>query len=123
MKKILVVEDDDVVRKNLSTFLARAGYETEQAGDGIEALEKLDAASYDLLLSDIVMPRMDGLALIERVCSAWPKTRIIAMTAFFQSDSDGRFSAAGAHDFIGKPIMFDDLLAKIERLLASNCRA
>jgi hypothetical protein len=42
------------------------------------------------------------------------------MTAYFQSDSDGRFSAAGAHDFIGKPIMFDDLLSKIERLLSPN---
>ena len=122
MKKILVVEDDDVVRKNLSTFLARAGYDADQAGDGVEALEKLNAGGYDLVLSDIVMPRMDGLALIERVCSAWPDTRIIAMTAYFQSDSDGRFSAAGAHDFIGKPIMFDDLLAKIERLLTRGFR-
>jgi CheY-like chemotaxis protein len=120
MKKILVVEDDDVVRKNLSAFLDRAGYETDQAADGIEALEKLQLTRFDLVLSDIVMPRMDGLALIERVCSSWPETRIIAMTAYFQSDSDGRFSAAGAHDFIGKPIMFDDLLSKIERLLSPN---
>jgi CheY-like chemotaxis protein len=120
MKRILVVEDDDVVRKNLSTFLARAGYETDQAIDGIEALEKLKLTPFDLVLSDIVMPRMDGLALIERICSGWPEIRIIAMTAYFQSDSDGRFSAAGAHDFIGKPIMFDDLLAKIERLLSNN---
>lgn len=120
MKRILVVEDDDVVRKNLSTFLARAGYETDQATDGIEALDKLKLTPFDLVLSDIVMPRMDGLALIERIGSGWPETRIIAMTAYFQSDSDGRFSAAGAHDFIGKPIMFDDLLAKIERLLSTN---
>jgi two-component system response regulator VanR len=117
MKKILVVDDDAVVRKNLATLLGRAGYEADQAADGVEAVEKLNQQKFDLVLSDIVMPRMDGHALIAHIGSHWPETRIIMMTAYFQSEADKKFTAAGADDFIGKPIIFDDLLSKIERAL------
>jgi DNA-binding NtrC family response regulator len=120
MKKILVVDDDEIVRKNLAILLGRAGYEADQAADGVEAVEKLNQQKFDLVLSDIVMPRMDGHALIAYIGSHWPETRIIMMTAYFQSEADKKFTAAGADDFIGKPIMFDDLLAKIERALSSD---
>lgn len=118
MITILVVDDDPIIRQNLATLLVRAGYESDQAADGAEAVEKLNQRKFDLVLSDIVMPRMDGHALIAHIGSHWPETRIIMMTAYFQSEADKRFTAAGADDFIGKPIIFDDLLAKIERALA-----
>ncbi len=117
MSKILVVDDDPVVRKNLAILLGRAGYEADQAADGVEAVEKLNQQKFDLVLSDIIMPRMDGHALISHISAHWPETRIIMMTAYFQSEADKKFIAAGADDFIGKPIMFDDLLSKIERVL------
>jgi CheY-like chemotaxis protein len=120
MKKILVVDDDEIVRKNLATLLARAGYEAEQAADGVEAVDLLKQQKFDLVLSDIVMPRMDGHALIAHIGSHWPETRIIMMTAYFQTEADKKFTAAGADDFIGKPIIFDELLAKIERALSSG---
>ncbi len=119
-ERILVVDDDAVVRKNLATLLGRAGYEADQAADGVEAVEKLNQRKFDLVLTDIVMPRMDGHALIAHIGSRWPETRIIVMTAYFQSEGDKTFTAAGADAFIGKPIMFDDLLSKIERALTSN---
>jgi CheY-like chemotaxis protein len=120
MAKILVVDDDEIVCKNLVTLLGRAGYEADQAADGVEAVEKLSQQRFDLVLSDIVMPRMDGHALIAHIGSHWPETRIIMMTAYFQSEGDKKFIAAGADDFIGKPIIFDDLLAKIGRALSSG---
>jgi CheY-like chemotaxis protein len=116
MRTILVVEDDAIARKSLSAFLTGEGYQVEQASDGMEALEILKDRTFDLVLSDIVMPRMDGLALIQHVRSNWPQTRIIAMTAYFQADSDKRFSVAGANGFIRKPIVLDDLLSRIQRL-------
>jgi CheY-like chemotaxis protein len=122
MSKILVVDDDPVVRKNLAILLERAGYEADQAGDGIEAVEKVNHQKFDLVLSDILMPRMDGHALIAHIGAHWPDTRIIMMTAYFQSEADKKFTAAGADDFIGKPIMFDDLLSKIERALNGGVR-
>ncbi len=117
MSKILVVDDDPVVRKNLAILLQRAGYETDQAADGVEAIERLNQQKFDLVLSDILMPRMDGHALIAHIGAHWPETRIIMMTAYFQAETDKKFIAAGADDFIGKPIMFDDLLAKIAAIL------
>ena len=104
MAKILVVDDDAIVCKNLATLLGRAGYEADQTADGVEAVEKLSQQRFDLVLSDIVMPRMDGHALIAHIGSHWPETRIIMMTAYFQSEGDKKFTAAGADDFIGKPL-------------------
>jgi DNA-binding NtrC family response regulator len=114
MRKILVVDDDAMVRRNLSALLTQSGYDTDEAADGLEALEKLNQRTFDLVLSDIVMPRMDGLALFEHIGSNGPGTRSIAMTGYFQSDGASRFIAAGAHDFIGKPILLDELLSKIQ---------
>jgi CheY-like chemotaxis protein len=120
MRSILVVEDNPMARKDISMFLSGEGYDVEQANDGIEAIEKLNQRGFDLVLSDIVMPRMNGLALIDHVCSNWPQTRIIAMTAYFQADSEKTFSVAGTDDFIRKPIVLKDLLAKIQRVLQSG---
>jgi CheY-like chemotaxis protein len=117
MRTILVVEDDARARKNISAFLGEKGYEIDEANDGVEALDKLNLRRFDLVLSDIVMPRMDGLALIEHVCSSWPQTHIIAMTAYFQSAADRQFLVPGAEDFIRKPIALNDLLSKIQRVL------
>lgn len=117
MKTILIVEDDAIVRKNLAVFLAGEGYRVQEAGDGLEAMNALKEGPLDLVLSDIVMPRMDGLALIQQIRSTWPRTRVIAMTAYFHTDSETRFSVAGADGFIRKPITLDHLLSMIQRLL------
>jgi two-component system response regulator MprA len=117
MTTILVVDDDDIARKNISAYLTGEGYGAEEAADGIEALDKLKTRTFDLVLSDIVMPRMDGLELIEQVRSTWPRMRIIAMTAYFRAGSEERFSVAGADGFIRKPIVLSDLLSKIQSLL------
>ena len=120
MRSILVVEDDAMARKNISTFLTGEGYEIDQASDGMEALERLKHRKFDLVLSDIVMPHMNGLALIDQVCSNWPQIRIIAMTAYFQTGSEKTFWVTGADDFIRKPIVLSDLLSKIQRVLQSK---
>src|SRR5207253_9305765 len=99
MRSILVVEDDAMARKNISTFLTGEGYEIEQATHGMEALERLKHRKFDLVLSDIVMPHMNGLAPIDQVCSSWLQIRIIAMTAYFQTGSDRTFCVAGADTF------------------------
>lgn len=118
MRKILVVEDDAIARKHISAFLAGEGYSVEQASDGVEALQVLKRQLFDLVLSDIVMPRMDGFALIQHVRSNCPQTRILAMTAYFQADSETRFSVAGSDGFVRKPVVLADLLSRIQNLLS-----
>jgi CheY-like chemotaxis protein len=117
MSSILVVEDDARARRNISSFLGEKGYDMAEANDGMEALDQLNHRRFDLVLTDIVLPRMDGLTLIEHVCSSWPQTHIIAMTAYFQSATETQFLVPGAKDFIRKPIALSDLLSKIQRLL------
>jgi CheY-like chemotaxis protein len=70
--KILVVEDDTITRSNVCWLLSEEGYEVDQAADGVQALEILRRRQFDLVLSDLVMPRMDGLKLLQQVQSIAP---------------------------------------------------
>ncbi|MBE0557361.1 MAG: response regulator, partial [Proteobacteria bacterium] len=67
MARILIVDDEERIRHLLSIMLSRRGYQVEQAGDGVEALEMIGATSYDMIVTDIKMPRMDGVELLKRV--------------------------------------------------------
>ena len=117
MTRILIVEDDPAIRKNISQLLSDQGYEIGQATDGLAALEILNNRTFDLILSDIVMPRMDGLTLIQHIRSSWPQTHIMVMTAHFQGTLDTGFTVAGAEEFIRKPFVLDDLLSKVQHVL------
>jgi DNA-binding NtrC family response regulator len=115
MGKILIVEDDTITRRNLSVLLSDEGYDVDQAGDGVQALEILAGRPFDLVLSDIVMPRMDGLKLLEQLQFMAPQMPVMIMTSYV---SDSLSSVpAGAAEFIRKPFVLDDLLFKVQRAL------
>jgi CheY-like chemotaxis protein len=71
-EKILVVEDDCISLKSLSLYLLMSGYDVEEASDGLQALQKLQRGKFDLVLSDIKMPRFDGYSLTKHVCADHP---------------------------------------------------
>ena len=113
--KILIVEDDVITRRNLSALLSDEGYDVDQAGDGVQALEILAGRPVDLVLSDIVMPRMDGLKLLQQLQFMAPQIPVVIMTSYV---SDSLSSVpAGAAEFIRKPFVLDDLLFKVQRAL------
>jgi two-component system, OmpR family, response regulator MprA len=115
MGKILIVEDDTITRRNLSVLLSDEGYDVDQAGDGVQALEILAGRPFDLVLSDIVMPRMDGLKLLQQLQFMAPQMPVMIMTSYV---SDSLSSVpAGAAEFIRKPFVLDDLLFKVQRAL------
>jgi DNA-binding NtrC family response regulator len=114
-RKILVVEDDAITRRNLSVLLSEEGYEVDQAGDGVQALEILAERTFDLVLSDIIMPRMDGLKLLKRLQYVAPQIPVMIMTSYVSSSMASM--PAGAAEFIRKPFVVDDLLFKVERAL------
>jgi CheY-like chemotaxis protein len=119
--KILVVEDDAVTRKNLTVLLSDEGYDVDQAGDGVQALEILAGRPFDLVLSDIVMPRMDGLKLLHQLQFMAPQIPVMIMTSYV---SDSLSSVpAGAAEFIRKPFVLDDLLFKVQRALDKVAQA
>lgn len=114
---ILIVDDDELVRMTLSVLISSLGYHCLVAGDGEEALAVLESTSVDLVLSDVVMPEMDGLELLERVKKKHPKTDVIMATGFHEKASYAKVIRAGAIDFIKKPIDQEELEAKLARAL------
>ncbi len=116
-EKILIVEDEASLRDTLAAFLTRVGYEVATAPDGSQALERLSGELPDLILTDIHMPDMDGLALLAEVKARYPETIVIVMTAFSSIDSAVEAMRRGAEDYLSKPLQLADAQMSIERAL------
>lgn len=114
---ILIVDDDDLVLKTLNVLVSSLGYDCLLASDGVEAVEVLSNKSCDLILSDVLMPNMDGLELLEYVREKHPKIGVIIATGFSERASYADVIQAGAIDFIKKPIDQAELEAKLARAL------
>jgi two-component system response regulator AtoC len=102
-ERILVVDDEQNIRFLLEEVLTTEGYEVVTAGSGDEALEKMGAAPCDLVLSDVRMPGMDGLTLLERLLAIHPEVVVIIMSAYGNVDSALSAIKAGAYDYLSKP--------------------
>lgn len=117
MVRILVVDDEERMRQLLAMMLERAGYEPEEAADGSEALEKARSAPYDLVISDIKMPEMDGNELLQALHAEGIYTPVIFITAFATIDSAVEAMKDGAVDYITKPFEEDRILLSVQRSL------
>ncbi len=113
--RVLVVDDELSLRKVLSATLQREGYEVQVASDGEEALAALERDGADVVVTDLVMPRMDGLTLLRKVVKAHPDVPVIVVTAHGKIDSAVTAMKAGAFDFVTKPFEHDDLKAIIAK--------
>ncbi len=116
--RILVVDDEIIIRESLAEFLQNEGYEVVTACSAEEALGAIrdSAAPFDVLLCDVQLPGMDGLELLNAVKQESPETLVIMITAFATVENAVACFQAGAHDYLMKPIIFDDLLHKIHHL-------
>jgi len=116
--RILLAEDNVVNQKLALRLLEKLGYRADVAGNGIEAIEALERQPYDLLLSDVQMPEMDGLEATRRILERWPEGErpwIVAMTAEAMSGDRERCLEAGMNDYLAKPIRVEELVAAIKR--------
>ncbi len=116
-KNILVVDDDELVRKALQVNLERAGFNTDIAESGKSALRLLEKQPYNLLLTDYLMPGIDGLVLMKHAKERFPKMRVIILSAFVHSGLQQKFLACGADDFFHKPLNIHDVLKRIQHIL------
>lgn len=116
-EKILVVDDEDIIRESLSYVLKNEGYIVEEATNGKEAYDKVVSNFYDLVITDIEMPQMKGIELLERISALTNQTLVMMITAYGSLDTAIKALRFGASDYILKPIEFDELLIKINRLL------
>lgn len=114
---ILVAEDEVIARKNICQVLQDAGYQVHQASDGAEALAAVDTLDFDVVLTDIQMPRADGLTVLKHVREVAPQTFTLIMTAFASVATAAEALRLGAHDYVLKPIVLEELLRKVHTLL------
>ncbi|MCB0028782.1 MAG: response regulator, partial [Anaerolineales bacterium] len=115
--RILLAEDNAVNQKVALRMLSRLGYRADVAGNGLEVLEALDRRQYDVILMDVQMPEMDGLATTGRIIQGnlAHQPTIIAMTANALKGDKERFLNAGMDDYISKPVRINTIAAALEK--------
>jgi two-component system, cell cycle response regulator CpdR len=119
MRHILLAEDDDSLRAFLSRALQRAGYEVTACADGEEALAALGDHEWDLLLTDIVMPGVDGIEVARQAAARQDNLRIMFITGFAAvALAAGERAPAGAK-VLSKPIHLREIVAEVERMIAA----
>lgn len=116
-QKLLVVDDDDAIRVMVTKILERVGYEVGTARDGQEAIEQLERDSFDGMLLDLMMPRVDGFGVIEHVKHHQPEflRRVVVMTAFTGAARDRVDSACA---LLPKPFDVEELVGLVRSSLA-----
>jgi DNA-binding response OmpR family regulator len=118
--KILVVDDEEKVCRNVQKILSKVDYDVSYALSGDEALEKMARETFSLLISDIVMPGMNGLEFLKLVKNQWPLTKVIMFTAYASTDTAVKAIRLGALDYIPKPFTPDELRLPVELVLAGE---
>ena len=119
LKRILLAEDDDAMRGFLERALAKAGYEVIAFANGKEAHERLQEEPFTLLLTDIVMPQMDGIELARRASELDPELKIMFITGFAAVTLNTATPAPKDARVLSKPFHLKDLVREIDRLLAA----
>ncbi|MCO6473277.1 MAG: sigma-54-dependent Fis family transcriptional regulator [Melioribacteraceae bacterium] len=114
---ILVADDERAIRESLKLILEEEKYKCDLAADGQEALNMIKENNYDIVISDIKMPNIDGMQLLESTSEISPNTFFIIMTAYASVQTAIEALRKGAYDYLIKPVEFDDLLIRIKRLI------
>lgn len=118
-KFILVADDEPSVRQFVERALNYAGYAVTSVPDGNAALEELAKRPYHLLLTDIVMPELDGIALALKVSKDYPKTKILMMSGYANQRQRAHNLDFLAHEVISKPFTLDEITQRIKSVLAA----
>ncbi len=116
-QRILIVDDDESILNLLAQFFQRIGLEFRTATNGREALDVMDGFPVTVLITDLIMPQIDGFELMKQVKEAWPDVDVIVMTGYSKNFTYTDVVRAGASDFIQKPFPLDELEAKVNRII------
>ena len=113
---VMIVDDEQEIRDSLSEVLADEGYLTYKAENGLVALEMLSEQHYDIIISDIKMPELDGVTLLKKIKEQAPDTFVILITSYGSTETAIDAMRHGAIDYILKPIDFDELILRIKNI-------
>ena len=115
--KILAVEDDNQIQELIVEFLSSQDYIVDTANDGVEGYEKFKAGEYDLVILDVMMPRLDGHSLCKMIKSIDKEVSVIFLTALGDEESEIKGFDLKADDYISKPFSFNILIKRVEAVL------
>ena len=114
---ILIAEDHEIARKSIQQYLQQEGYRVEEAADGDAAIEAINNAEFDLVITDLKMPGASGLDVLKHVREVSPNSLVIVTTAFGSVESAIEALRLGAQDYVIKPVIFEDLLSKVRHVM------
>jgi Fe-S-cluster-containing dehydrogenase component/CheY-like chemotaxis protein len=118
--RILVVEDEGDMRNGLQKILSRKGYSVDTAEDGLKAVEKMEKASFQVVIADLKMPQMDGISVLRRAKDINHSIAVIIITGYGTVTSAVESMRLGAFDYITKPFNPDDIILVVERALKTE---
>ena len=118
--KVLVVEDEEPLRKIVVAFLSRQGHQCVTAGNGVEALSKIHNNKVDAVITDIAMPQMNGIDLTKELLTLYPQLPIMVMTGYSEEYPAEFAIQAGARDFIGKPFSYDEFMLRFNKMMRDH---
>lgn len=118
--RILVAEDEEITLRNIIEALEESGFDVQGARNGVEALKKMKSRHFDVLVTDIKMPEMSGMDLLEKTKEAYPDTKVIITTGFGSISSAIEAIKKGASDYITKPFDLDELTMKVGKIDEQN---
>ena len=114
--KIFIAEDEEITLKHLMYALENEGYTVSGAKDGLEAWQKIEKEHFDIVITDIKMPGLNGLSLLEKIKEKGMETDVIVITGFGSIDSAVEAMKKGAYDYITKPFNLDELLLRVKKI-------
>jgi DNA-binding NtrC family response regulator len=118
--KILVIDDEAIVRTSCSRSLSPEGYEVKLSQNGADAMKMLEEESFDLVLTDLKMPDIDGIEVLKMIKQRWPRTEVIVVTGYQTVDTAVKSIKLGAFDYLEKPFTPDSLIAAVNNAMASK---
>lgn len=120
--KILVIDDEAIVRVSCERVLKPAGYEVIVTPKGTEAIELMKKEKYDLVLTDLKMPDMDGLDVLKHIKANWPDVIVIVITGYGTISTAVQAIKLGAYEYIEKPFTPEDILNAVNKALSEKTR-
>jgi len=120
--RILVIDDEEIVRISCSRALTPEGFDLKLARNGADGLRMLAEEEFDLVLTDLKMPDMDGIEILRRVKEGWPQTEVVIITGYQTVDTAVRSIKLGAFDYVEKPFTPDKILSVVEAAVSNKKR-
>ena len=120
LTNILVIDDEELIRDTLAEYLTQEGFKVTACATGEQALEQAERQPFAIALCDVQLPGMDGMEALERLQQLSPETSVLLITAYATVENAVEAFQRGAHDYLMKPILLDEVLGKIRRLLAQR---